>query len=427
MDEIKLSADEVKLAKELNFSEEALKIVKAETESTLTKVDMTKGLTEQKGTLVEETKKQRDALLAHINERRDPLIATLKKIKKQYPELSSKIDPELEKLQKPSPMEEQIKRNAEMRIAMAPYVGYIQQEIERGKPAKGYRTWTMVEPDRTPEEVANELKKEYEGKPLDDKYREKPPELAVRFYIPFDDSMRSTMRKYNASVTESTAMRPVIERLKSQLEPLGYDVFGGPERMTNKTVYTAKEADELKASALPQELIEIKVYQGLKYKRDANFSSDVPGILGRQFIEPDNQVAKQPDGTWLITEPDRHVVNSRLLHGFLVKRSEFDQIDFVEFAGTNPINYGLKNSDVTEKLRDWHKQYGIEVINATGDSMIVRFKNIPDDIRPLCDELWRLCPEIFDVSNWDEPLSDEQIERFARDFKKTHEVSFWWD
>ncbi|AIE73383.1 MULTISPECIES: DUF4253 domain-containing protein [unclassified Synechocystis] len=63
---------------------------------------------------------------------------------------------------------------------------------------------------------------------------------------------------------------------------------------------------------------------------------------------------------------------------------------------TNGINYDITTEDLIVKLREWDKQYGIEISEVSFDSLIVRFENLPGDLEALAREIYEFCPDVID-------------------------------
>ena len=60
---------------------------------------------------------------------------------------------------------------------------------------------------------------------------------------------------------------------------------------------------------------------------------------------------------------------------------------------TNGCNYNVSTDDIISKLQEWDTKYGIEASDIKFDSVTVRFESIPDDARPLAEEIYNFCPD----------------------------------
>ncbi|QUS60135.1 DUF4253 domain-containing protein [Synechocystis sp. PCC 7339] len=73
----------------------------------------------------------------------------------------------------------------------------------------------------------------------------------------------------------------------------------------------------------------------------------------------------------------------------------FDPTAIVE-QQTNGINYDITTEDLIAKLQQWDGQYGIEISEVAFDSLIVRFQNLPTDLKALAGEIYEFCPDVID-------------------------------
>ena len=73
----------------------------------------------------------------------------------------------------------------------------------------------------------------------------------------------------------------------------------------------------------------------------------------------------------------------------------FDPTAIIE-QQTNGINYDITTEDLIAKLQQWDGQYGIEIGEVTFDSLIVRFENLPTDLKALAEEIYEFCPDVID-------------------------------
>lgn len=65
-------------------------------------------------------------------------------------------------------------------------------------------------------------------------------------------------------------------------------------------------------------------------------------------------------------------------------------IDLTEILAqqTNGMNYDITTEDVVAKLQQWHSQYGIEIREVARDTVTVIFKQLPEDLGPLAQEIY---------------------------------------
>lgn len=71
-------------------------------------------------------------------------------------------------------------------------------------------------------------------------------------------------------------------------------------------------------------------------------------------------------------------------------------VDEIRSKQTNGANYDVTTEDIVARLQDWDARYGIETSDIAHDSVIVRFKTVPEDTRALADEVYQFCPDTVD-------------------------------
>ncbi len=73
-------------------------------------------------------------------------------------------------------------------------------------------------------------------------------------------------------------------------------------------------------------------------------------------------------------------------------------IDLTEILAqqTNGINCDVTTEDVVAKLQQWDSQYGIDIKEVSYDSLVVIFKQLPEDLDALAQEIYEFCPDVID-------------------------------
>ncbi|WZO98274.1 DUF4253 domain-containing protein [Isosphaeraceae bacterium EP7] len=128
-----------------------------------------------------------------------------------------------------------------------------------------------------------------------------------------------------------------------------------------------------------------------------------------------------------------------------------DKYQALREAGTNGANYDLDTDAVIGHLREWDAKYGIELSDASSDSVVVLFDRLPDDAGSLADDVYAFCPDTVDqhfgcfkemlemhedavpedlrelVEGVD--LEDENygVELLRKSIVSTKAVRLWWD
>jgi hypothetical protein len=71
-------------------------------------------------------------------------------------------------------------------------------------------------------------------------------------------------------------------------------------------------------------------------------------------------------------------------------------VEELKAKGTNGDNYGVSTEDIITRLQQWDAKYGIETTDIEFDAVTVHFATVPDDTRPLADEIYEFCPDTVD-------------------------------
>ena len=129
-------------------------------------------------------------------------------------------------------------------------------------------------------------------------------------------------------------------------------------------------------------------------------------------------------------------------------------VETLRATRTNGCNYDIATDDIIAKLQAWDTTYGIEISDIAVDAVTVHFKKIPEDTRPLAEEIYKFCPdtvsqnfgcyeEMLDsVEEMDEEVAAKIMELtdgidfndenygvvlLARSLKRDKLVGLWWD
>jgi hypothetical protein len=129
-------------------------------------------------------------------------------------------------------------------------------------------------------------------------------------------------------------------------------------------------------------------------------------------------------------------------------------IDELKSKQTNGCNCDVSTEDIIARLQQWDAKYGIETTDIEFDAVTVRFATVPDDTRPLADEIYEFCPdtvdqhfgcfeemleaaeemgeeidpaiaELIDGVNFE--AEDYGVVLLARSLKRDQIVQLWWD
>ena len=117
-----------------------------------------------------------------------------------------------------------------------------------------------------------------------------------------------------------------------------------------------------------------------------------------------------------------------------------DHYQLLSFFGTGAGNYGLGNDDIEKKLREWEKLCELEILGGSGDTLILAFKTLPEDLLAFAEDMYAFCPDLIDQGYIGPPLGegatqdefframDEQTAEDLADYLERNKfVKFWWD
>lgn len=97
-----------------------------------------------------------------------------------------------------------------------------------------------------------------------------------------------------------------------------------------------------------------------------------------------------------------------------------DKYDVLRALKSNGINYDIDTDSLIEKLKEWEKEYGIEIEGADGDWVDIKFNKLPEDIKKFAKEIYEFCPDSVDQGVG----SLEELENYLKVYKG---VFLWWD
>lgn len=95
-----------------------------------------------------------------------------------------------------------------------------------------------------------------------------------------------------------------------------------------------------------------------------------------------------------------------------------DKYDILRAFVTNGTNYDIDTKQIINKLTEWDKQYGIDIIGADGDWVEVKFEKTPQNTRKFAEEVYKFCPDAVEQNAG-------SIEALEYDIK-THKGVFLW-
>lgn len=97
-----------------------------------------------------------------------------------------------------------------------------------------------------------------------------------------------------------------------------------------------------------------------------------------------------------------------------------DQFDILRLAQSDAANYDLGTEDLIRKLQKYDKQFGIEILQADTDFILLELLSMPDDMQAFCQDVYDFCPDIVDQGV-------ETLEALEEAIVDSQMIGFWWD
>jgi Domain of unknown function (DUF4253) len=97
-----------------------------------------------------------------------------------------------------------------------------------------------------------------------------------------------------------------------------------------------------------------------------------------------------------------------------------DQFDILRVAASDAVNFGMLTEDLIRELRDWDREFGVDIGQADTDTIVLELKSLPKDINAFAKRVYKFCPDIVDQGTGD-------IAGLANVIRKTRQVYLWWD
>ena len=113
---------------------------------------------------------------------------------------------------------------------------------------------------------------------------------------------------------------------------------------------------------------------------------------------------------WLISYMDKAVLEKQ--QQIMVARNPRFRLLYKHATASE----ALSTDDIVAILEQWNDQYGIDVRNASTDSITIEFSSLPEDIESFFEEVLSLCP---DASEDRRTVQSELLEKKV--------LSLWWD
>lgn len=126
-----------------------------------------------------------------------------------------------------------------------------------------------------------------------------------------------------------------------------------------------------------------------------------PGLVA--FIGTENSLADDaPEGVELVIGPGS------------------TQFDILRVAASDAVNYGKQTEDLIKVLQRWHEAYGIDIFQASTDTIQLRLQRLPPDVDKFAAEVYEFCPDIVDQGVG-------SVAKLAEHISKSRTLYLWWD
>jgi hypothetical protein len=96
------------------------------------------------------------------------------------------------------------------------------------------------------------------------------------------------------------------------------------------------------------------------------------------------------------------------------------QFDIVRIAASDAVNAGKYTEDLIKQIQAWDTAYGVDIFQAAADTIELRLKKVPADLKQFAGEVYEFCPDIVDQG-------DDSIDQLAKAIGSTGQLLLWWD
>ena len=72
------------------------------------------------------------------------------------------------------------------------------------------------------------------------------------------------------------------------------------------------------------------------------------------------------------------------------------QFDIIKIARCNDRNCGLSTENIIDKLKQYDRNFGINIFHAELNTIKFTFKSLPENITKFCQDLYSFCPDLLD-------------------------------
>lgn len=98
----------------------------------------------------------------------------------------------------------------------------------------------------------------------------------------------------------------------------------------------------------------------------------------------------------------------------------YNKFDPLRFEATNGLNYDLETEDIITRLEKWDQLYGIELHIVSYDNVVGKFKELPEDVSKLAQEIYEFCPDTVEQGVG-------SVEELTKFIEENGTLYLWWD
>jgi hypothetical protein len=198
-----------------------------------------------------------------------------------------------------------------------------------------------------------------------------------------------------------------------------------PENAKIMTIQSIPDLENAPASSLEQM---IKLNQAAALAVKPTSSKAMRGFGQRAiFIPPGSKITNLGNRRWIIDCPARYTASTQRHVASIIKVSKDDVgLALIKTQDTSGINYSVTNQMIQDKVSDWNTRYGVTVTQAEKNTVTLRFKTLPDDMRSLCTEIFLFSPPCIQLTS-DKIENLSEMRKFATHLRETSELTLYWD
>lgn len=95
------------------------------------------------------------------------------------------------------------------------------------------------------------------------------------------------------------------------------------------------------------------------------------------------------------------------------------QFDMLLVARSCAINFGMTTGDLIQKLQEYDRLCGIDIVQAESDTIQFDLLDLPDDVAAFVEDLYHFCPDLGGYVG--------SIQETVDDIVKSRRIELWWD